>query len=174
MSWLTRRRLLGVAALLLPRAAQAARATQSTPVPASEAVEGGVPLSVLIQNSGTTPDRLTGATSAIAQEIALHAAHLERGQRVMHEVNDIVIPAASTVSLEPGATHLMLIGLRQSLVQGHVFPLTLQFADAGDVSVEVRIRRRQDAAGVPETTPVIAGSLAILHASAPPAPVAHD
>lgn len=169
----TRRSLLGVAALLLPRAEQVARAIQATPVPRSEAGEGGVPLSVLIQNSGNAPDRLTGATSAIAQEIALHATHLEHGQRVMHEVNDIVIPALSTVSLEPGAAHLMLIGLRQSLVQGNIFPLTLQFADAGDVSVEFRVRRKQDAAGVPETTPVVAGSLAILHASAPPAPVAH-
>jgi copper(I)-binding protein len=114
-----------------------------------------------------------GANAAIALETTLHATHLEHGQRVMHEVSDIVIPAESVVSLEPGAMHLMLIGLKQGLVQGQVFPLTLHFADAGDVPVEVRIRRKQDAAGVAETPPVVAGSLTVLHASAPPAPVVH-
>ncbi|MDQ2654738.1 MAG: copper chaperone PCu(A)C [Chloroflexota bacterium] len=172
MSRLPRRTLLGAAALLL-RVAPPTTAAQATPLPASEDVQGGVPVSVLIQNSGVAPDRLLGATSAIAEEIALHATRLDHGQRVMHEVSDIVIPAESVISLEPGAMHLMLTGLRQSLVQGQVFPLTLQFATAGDVPVEVRVRRKQDASGVLETPPVAAGSLTILHASAPPAPVVH-
>lgn len=169
----TRRTLLGVAAWMLFPGRQASCAAQATPVATPGASRTDVPISVLIQNAGMSPDRLTGATSTIAQVIVLHATHLEHGQRVMHEVSAIVIPAASVISLEPGAMHLMMIGLRQSLVQGHAFPLTLHFADAGDVLVEVRVRRKQDAAGVPETPPIVAGPLTILHASASPAPVAH-
>jgi copper(I)-binding protein len=148
-------------------------AAQATPIATPVDFVSGIPVSVLIQNSGAEPDRLTGATSAIAQEVTLHATHLDHGQRVMYEVSDIVIPADSVISLEPGATHLMLIGLQQSLVQGQHFPLTLHFADAGDLPIEVRVRRRQDAAGVPWTPPFTAGSLTILHASALPAPVVH-
>lgn len=173
MSVLPRRTLLGVAALVVLRVDSVANAAPATPMPTPADSRSGVPVSLLIQNTGEASDRLTGATAAIAQTIALHATHLEHGQRVMHEVSDIMIPADSVVSLEPGSMHPMLIGLTQSLVQGQVFPLTLHFAIAGDVPVEVRVRRKQDAAGVPETPPVVAGTLAILHASAPPAPVAH-
>lgn len=125
---------------------------------------------MLIRNNGTSPDRLIGAGSAVSEGITLHTTQLDLGRRVMREVNEIAIPPKSLLSLEPGATHLMLTGLRQSLVQGQVFPLTLVFADAGDVPIEVRVRRKQDAAGVTEIPPVVAGSLTILHASAPPAP----
>jgi copper(I)-binding protein len=173
MSRLPRRTLLGAAVFLVPRMAPPAIAAQATPIPTSGDVRSGVPVSVRIQNSGATPDRLTGATAALAQEITLHATHLDHGQRVMQDVSEIVIPADSVISLEPGAMHLMLIGLQRSLVQGQVFPLTLQFAEAGEVPVDVRVRRKQDAAGVTETPPVTAGNLTILHASAPPAPVAH-
>lgn len=173
MIGLTRRALLGAAALTLPGSAAAPCAAQSTPVPSPDDAAGQAPVSVLIVNSGTTPDRLIGATSPIAQEILLQATRLEHGQRVHHKVNAIDIAAGSITTLEPGAMHLTLAGLLQSLVQGQVFPLTLHFADAGSVLVEARVRRKQDAAGVPETPPVVAGSLTILHASAPPASVAH-
>jgi copper(I)-binding protein len=165
--------LLGATTLTLPWREHAVCAAQATPVPSPENSGGEAPVSLLILNSGREPDRLIRATSVIAQEVSLHATHLEHGQRVMHQVSAIAIPADSVTSLEPGAMHLMLVGLRQSLVQAHVFPLVLHFADAGSVAVKVRVRRKQDAAGVPETPPVVIGSLSILHASAPPAPVAH-
>lgn len=173
MIGLTRRALLGAAALTLLRPDGQTCAVQATPIPWLDSAAGQAPVSVLILNSATTPDRLIGASSPIAQEILLQATRLEHGQRVSHQVNAIDIAAGSVTSLEPGAMHLMLAGLRQSLVQGHVFSLTLLFADAGSVQVEARVRRKQDAAGVPETPPVVVGSLTILHASAPPAPVAH-
>lgn len=173
MIGLTRRAVLGAAMLTLPRVEGAARATQATPIPSRNIGLGQAPVSVLILNSGTTPDRLIGATSAIAQEISLQATRLEDGQRVQHQVTAIDIAAGTFTSLEPGAKHLLLMGLRQSLVQGEIFPITLHFAEAGSVLVEVRVRRKQDAAGVPETAPVVAGSLTVLHASAPPASVAH-
>ena len=171
MSGLTRRGLLGATALSLLTGAQPSASAQATPIPDPEDTAGSVPVSMLIQNSGTAPDRLTGAASPVAQEITLHATHLDHGLRVMRQVSDIVIPAGAVISLEPGAMHLMLVGLEQRLVQGQTFPLTLRFAHAGDVPVEVRVRRKQDAAGVPETSSAIAGPLTILHASAPPAPI---
>ena len=124
---------------------------------------------LVVDNAAAAIDFYKRAFGAVEQ-----ARHLtDDGQRVMHEVSDIIFPAHSVVSLEPGAMHPMLIGLTHSLVQGQVFQLTLHFAVAGDVPVEVRVRRKQDAAGVPQTPPVTSGSLTILHASAPPAPVVH-
>ena len=173
MKFLTRRALVGAAGLIFLTPPRLHCAAQATPAVPDHDTAGQVPVSVLILNVGREPDRLIGASSPIAQEIALHATHLEHGQRVMHRVSVSAIPADSFISLEPGAMHLMLSGLLQSLVQGQVFPLTLDFDVAGHVPVDVRVRRRQDAAGVPETPPVAAGALTILHASAPPAPIVH-
>ena len=173
MSPLTRRVFLGVAVPgVIPKSFMSSKA-QATPIAAPAPLRTDVPISMLIHNAGADPEALTSARSPIAQAIALHATHLEHGQRVMHDVSEISIPAESFVSLEPGAMHLMLIGLETSLVQGQVFPLTLTFAGSGEVQVEGRVRRKQDAAGVPATPPVSIGSITILHASAPPAPVAH-
>ena len=48
---------------------------------------------------------------------------------------------ASTVTLAPQGTHVMLMGLDEPLVAGERFPLTLQFATAGTVTVTVRRAR---------------------------------
>lgn len=173
MIGLTRRSLLGSAALLAIPSHSLRIAAPATPVSLSPDPTGSAPISLLIQNAGPTPDHLTGADAIVAADVLLHETYLDHGQRVMRQVKDIVIPAQSVISLEPGASHLMLHGLRQSLVQGDLFSLTLHFAEAGDVSLEVRVRRKQDAAGVPQTSPVGIGPLTILHASAPPAPMAH-
>lgn len=170
---LTRRALMGATALTLSWIDGPARAADATPIPSLGSVVDRVPVSVLVLNSGTSRDRLIGASSPIADAISLQSTRLVDGQRVAHHVEAIEIPAGSITSLEPGAMHLMMSGLRQDLVQGQVFPLTLCFEDAGSVYIDVRVRRKQDAAGVPETPPVVAGTLTILHASAPPAPAAH-
>ncbi len=173
MTKLTRRALLGGTALSVLPVRHEACSAQATPIPTHEVSLQGVPVSVLIQNAGMAQDRLTGATSPIAREVELHATRLENGQRVMRRVSEIAIPANSMIGLEPGAKHLMLMGLQRSLVQGQAFSLTLHFADTGDVLVDARVRRRQDAAGISVPPPVVVGSLTVMHASAPPASIGH-
>ena len=81
----------------------------------------------------------------------------------------LVIPAGTTLTLEPGSSHLSLIGLQTDLVQGDVFPLTLHFDRAGEVTVVTRVRRKVDAAGIAAIPPVAVGDLILELASAPPA-----
>ena len=175
MSGVTRRALNRVAFALPCGVFLSSHATlpAATPLPVAPLALGEAPVSLLILNTSDGDDALIGAASPIAARVDLHATHLEHGFRVMHEVIEIAIPADGVVSLEPGTAHLMLIGLKENLVQGHTFPLTVRFRGAGDVTVTARVRRKVDAAGVPATEPVDAGALQILHASAPPAPVAH-
>jgi copper(I)-binding protein len=129
-----------------------------------------VPVSLVIQNEGDD-DRLVRGSSPVATRVVLHQTRLLDGRRVMDPAPDgIIIPAGETVILEPGAGHLMLLGLRATLVQGQTFPLTLDFERAGEVMVTARVRRKVDAAGVEPIPPVAAGDLRISLASAPPAP----
>jgi copper(I)-binding protein len=80
-----------------------------------------------------------------------------------------VIPAGTTIALEPGFNHLAMSDLRADLVQGQSFPLTLYFDRAGEVDVVARVRRKVDAAGSTALPPVSVGDLTITHVSAQPA-----
>lgn len=134
---------------------------------------GAVAVSLRIENRGTRHDRLRGGSTLLATDVEPHRTRLVAGQRVMEAIPEgIVIPPGSTLTLEPGSSHLMLVDLQRALVQGQTFPLTLDFERAGEVMVTVRVRRKVDAAGVPAIPPVEVGGLTIALASAPPAPVA--
>jgi len=51
----------------------------------------------------------------------------------------ITVPAGGMAMLQPGGYHVMLMKLKYALKEGESFPLTLHFAKAGKVTVEVRI-----------------------------------
>jgi hypothetical protein len=57
----------------------------------------------------------------------------------MRPVGAIGIPAGAVVALVPSGYHVMLVGLHQPLVAGGNFPLTLSFAKAGKIEVEVSV-----------------------------------
>ncbi len=148
-------------------------APPATPIAAGDPFElpGAIPISLLIRNDGDADDRLLGASTPAGDQIEMHCTRLIDGRRVMRIVPDgLAIPAGATIILEPGASHLMLVGLHVDLVQGKTFPLTLHFARAGEVTVTVRVRRRVDAAGITPFPPVMAGGISVSLASAPPAP----
>jgi copper(I)-binding protein len=130
-----------------------------------------VPVSLLIRNDGAMDDRLLGGSTPVAESVAVRRAFLVSGRRVTAPAPEgIVIPADATITLEPGASHLGLFGLRTALVQGQTFPLTLRFDRAGEVTVIARVRRRVDAAGIAPLPDVSVDGLTIGLASAPPAP----
>lgn len=153
-------------------------ARQATPIaPPAAAIlnetPGNVPVSMLVRNLGSNDDILLGASSPIAERVELHHSPLVAGVRVMELASEgVALPAGSTTILEPVRDHLMLIGMRESLVQGELFPLTLQFQRAGKVSVTGRVRRKLDAAGVAPIPPFSIGGIEISLVSAPPAPAA--
>jgi copper(I)-binding protein len=106
----------------------------------------------------------------VAERVEIHQTRLVNGRREMVLLPaGLIIPPTSTLVLEPGSSHLMLVGLRQDLVQGRTFPLTLYFSQAREVTVMARVRRKVDAAGITPFPPVVTGDLWISLASAPPA-----
>jgi copper(I)-binding protein len=139
--------------------------------PPAREVRDEVPISLWIRNAGGMDDRLLGGSTPVAESVAVRRALLVSGRRVITPAPEgIVIPANSTMTLEPGTSHLALLGLRTGLVQGQTFPLTLQFERAGEVTVIARVRRRVDAAGIAPLPEVSVEDLTVALASAPPAP----
>lgn len=156
------------------RSNAAGASNAATPTPAADngkETPGEIPVSLTVRNLGGKDDRLLAASSPLAEHVLLHVSRLVTGVRQMlPAAAGIDIPAGATVGMEPGLAHVMLVGLRQDLVQGESFPLTLRFAQAGEVTITVRVRRKLDAAGVSPLPPVRAGDIEISLAAAPPAP----
>ena len=107
------------------------------PLP-SVAVNGASYLT--IYNHGDAhADNLIGARSPVAGQVEIHDMMHSDGQMKMYKIDRVEIPAQGTVALEPGAIHLMLKGLTRPLVEGEMFPLTLEFEKAGEIDVMVMI-----------------------------------
>jgi hypothetical protein len=94
-----------------------------------------------VNNRGTAPDQLVGASSPVAAKVELHETKTQDGVMRMQPVASIEIPPGGSAKLAPGSIHLMLIGLRQSLKEGVHFPMTLIFTKAGKIEVEVSVEK---------------------------------
>lgn len=98
---------------------------------------GGVFLT--ITNHSQSAVKLTGVTSDIAMMAHLHLTANEGGMMTMDMVDEVIVPAGESFKFEPGAHHIMLMGLSQKLTKGDIFTLTLSFEKTDDIIVPVTV-----------------------------------
>jgi hypothetical protein len=94
-------------------------------------------------SAGDTADTLIGVSvdSSVAGMAELHESTMgDDGMMAMSMVPSIPVPANGSVSLEPGGYHVMLMNLAGPLVAGEEFEITLQFENAGEMTVTVESR----------------------------------
>jgi hypothetical protein len=92
-----------------------------------------------IRNEGNESRKLGAVTTDLAARAEIHQTSTnERGVSSMSRVEELEVPAGSSVALEPGGLHVMLMGLQRSMKRGESFSLTLVL-DEGVVEVEVPI-----------------------------------
>jgi copper(I)-binding protein len=103
-------------------------------------------------------DRLTGVSSPVSEKAELHESFNEGGVAKMRPVTSLVVEQAKPVVLAPGGYHIMLIGLKQPLKQGDVFPITLSFANAGQLTAQVTVEQPGATTSMPMHMPMGAGS----------------
>lgn len=108
--------------------------------------------SAMVQNAGAAymtisageeGDTLIGVSvdSSVAGMAELHQSAMgDDGMMTMEMVPSIPVPANGSVSLEPGGYHVMLMNLAAPLQTGEEFEITLQFENAGEITVTVEIR----------------------------------
>ncbi len=94
-----------------------------------------------IRNHGAAADTLSAVegTAAATIEVHEHLAAADGSMRMQAVQGGLAIPAGGEVVLKPRSYHVMLIGLKQGLVQGGSFELVFVFAKAGRITVPVRI-----------------------------------
>lgn len=105
----------------------------------------------VLNNTGKEDDRLLSASTPVAEKAELHTHLMDNGVMKMRPVNAIEVSPGSPTTLAPGGLHVMLTGLKQPLVKGKAFPLTLVFEKAGPTTVQV------DVQGAGETAPTHQG-----------------
>ena len=89
-----------------------------------------------------TDDALVGATvdSSIASRAETHEVVMDAdGAMMMQQTQSIPIPENEGLTLQPGGYHIMFIYLAQPFELGQEFEVTLHFASAEDLVVEVEV-----------------------------------
>jgi periplasmic copper chaperone A len=93
-----------------------------------------------IENKGTAPDKLIGASADAAGKVEVHEMTMNNGVMKMRPLdNGLAIEPGKTVKLAPGGFHLMMMDLKSPLKEGDKLPVTLQFEKAGKVAVTLDV-----------------------------------
>jgi periplasmic copper chaperone A len=95
-----------------------------------------------LRNKGAVGDKLISAETPIAGKTELHTHAIEGGVMRMRSVPGIEVAAGASVALKPGSFHVMLFDLKQGLIKGERFPLTLTFEKSGKTTVDVVVEDR--------------------------------
>ena len=89
-------------------------------------------------NNGSEGDRLTGASSPVAENVQIHEERNDNGVSKMRQLEAIDLSPGASIIFKPSGIHLML-SLKQPLQVGQAFPLTLTFEKAGTIEVTVKV-----------------------------------
>jgi copper(I)-binding protein len=90
-------------------------------------------------SSAGAADRLLGATTAAARGVEIHEQVAENGLQRMVRLPEVALLPGESVRFEAGGLHLMLIDIAAPLAPGTTVSLSLEFAVAGTIAVDVPV-----------------------------------
>ena len=94
-----------------------------------------------LKNHTSKSDRLLKMTTPVASKVQVHRTEILDGIARMREVAVLHVDAGQTLEFAPNGMHLMLMGLKQPLVEGTTFEIELLFEVAGPRNVKVAVRK---------------------------------
>ncbi len=136
----------------------------SRATPKGAQVAGGY---LTIENRGAVGDRLISAASTAAAKVEIHEMTTFDGIMMMRPVDGgLAIPPGTSVTLAPGGSHLMFIGINAPFDEGARISAVLMFEKAGKIDVTF------DVGGVGAKGPrmIVASTEAAPPAISPPSP----
>ncbi|HEY4368505.1 MAG TPA: copper chaperone PCu(A)C [Steroidobacteraceae bacterium] len=98
---------------------------------------------VYLEVRASQADTLLGVSTPVAEQAGMHTTLQADGMMQMRPIERLEIQSGESVKFAPGGKHLMLTGLRQPLAVDSQFPLTLRFAKAGEITVNVKVGAAQ-------------------------------
>ncbi len=101
-----------------------------------------------IENKAKNDDKLIGISSDVAESAELHISKVdENGVATMEMIKILDLPSGEAIELKPGGMHIMLIGLKESLVGKDSVRLNLNFEKSGEVKVEAPVKSSRSPTG---------------------------
>lgn len=94
---------------------------------------------ITVHNAGKVTDTLVRASSPAGKAMSLHRDVTSGGTEGMVPLRSIPIPPGRTVAMKPGGEHLMIEHPKPGLRRGGQLQLTLVFARAGRLTMQVPI-----------------------------------
>ncbi|MFN0099331.1 MAG: copper chaperone PCu(A)C [Gemmatimonadaceae bacterium] len=94
-----------------------------------------------LHNAAADADTLVGVASDVADESMMHVSMEHGGTMRMAHVTSLPVPARDSVAFKPLGAHVMLNGLRRSLVVGDSITLTLRFSSGRTVEARSGVRQ---------------------------------
>lgn len=95
----------------------------------------------LITNFDSDADTLLSVSTDVAQLAEVHESYEQDGGMTgMREAGEVEVPGQSTIRLQPGGLHVMLMKLTRNLEEGDEFELILNFTDEREVAVTVPVQ----------------------------------
>jgi len=92
-----------------------------------------------IQNNGVETDILTMVKTPVAEMSEVHKSEVKDGIARMSPAGQVEIAAGSSINLEPGGLHIMLMKLKQPVKKGDSISMILLFENAGPIDVVVPV-----------------------------------
>ncbi len=93
-----------------------------------------------LRSTGTEARTLRGASSPAFERVEIHRTVIANQIARMEPVTQLEIAPGSSLRMQPGGLHLMLINPRQRLQAGDSVSLSLQFKNGGTVAVLAKVR----------------------------------
>lgn len=75
-------------------------------------------------------------SSDIAEHNAIHGHSMQDGLMKMEKLDELLIPAETAITFEPGGYHIMFLNLKQSIIPGQKITLLLTFSNGTQLSIE--------------------------------------
>ncbi len=93
-----------------------------------------------ISNPNPRADNLNSVTATVGTAAELHKTTIdENGTATMRKVRQFAIKSKNHLVLNPAGYHIMILGLTKPLLEGDTFEVTLDFENAKDATIPVKV-----------------------------------
>lgn len=93
-----------------------------------------------VRNGANQPVALVGASSSAFGKVMMHATVGEKGLSRMLPLTRVDVPSRGTLAFAPSGHHLMLTNPTRTLAVGDRVPITLEFSDQHQITVQFDVR----------------------------------
>ncbi len=93
-----------------------------------------------LENNGSEADTLYAVETDIAKMVQIHETYSNGDVMGMREIGKIIIEPESSVKLEPGGMHIMVMRLKRDIKKGDEIEFKLHFKNAGSILIRVKAK----------------------------------